>query len=74
MILEEEALDVNLENPELRVELVASVPVPAALPLPFSALAGLGFARRGGDCAFYDPVSAARGDEPQLVLRLVVRL
>lgn len=46
LILAEEGLDENLMNPELRVELVSSVPVPAALPLFVSALAGAGFLGR----------------------------
>lgn len=46
LILAEEGLDANFENPELRVELVSAVPVPAALPLLFSAIAGLGIAGR----------------------------
>lgn len=46
LILEQEALDINFENPELSVELVAAVPVPAALPLLASALAGMGFVAR----------------------------
>tara|TARA_R110002096_G_scaffold16329_3_gene55982 strand:- start:5740 stop:6603 length:864 start_codon:yes stop_codon:yes gene_type:complete len=46
LILAEEGLDENLMNPELSVELVSSVPVPAALPLFVSALAGAGFLGR----------------------------
>lgn len=46
LILAEEGLDENLMNPELTVELISSVPVPAALPLFISALAGAGFLGR----------------------------
>lgn len=46
LILAEEGLDANLMNPVLSVELVSSVPVPAALPLFVSALAGAGFVGR----------------------------
>ena len=46
LILAEEGLNENLMNPQLSVELVSSVPVPAALPLFISALAGAGFLGR----------------------------
>jgi hypothetical protein len=46
LILAEEGLDANFENPTLVVELTAPVPVPAALPLLISGLAGMGFVSR----------------------------
>lgn len=47
LILVEEALDEMLMNPELTVELIAEVPVPAAaLLFPFGLVAGLGWMRR----------------------------
>lgn len=46
LILEHEGLDINFENPELSVELVATVPLPAALPLLMSGIAGMGFIGR----------------------------
>ena len=46
LILAEEGLDINFENPELTVELVTAVPIPAALPLFLSAIAGVACTRR----------------------------
>lgn len=46
LILAEEGLDSNLQDPELSVELVATVAVPATLPLLTTALAGMGIALR----------------------------
>ena len=49
LILAEEGLDINLQNPELRVELVSTVASPSTLPLMASAMLGLGLvARRRG--------------------------
>ena len=49
LILVEEGLDLNFQNPEISVELISSVtpvPVPAALPLLFSGIAAFGVAAR----------------------------
>ncbi len=46
LIFAQEGLDINLHNPELEVQLVAAVPVPAALPLLSSAIAGIGIVAR----------------------------
>ncbi|MDA0821791.1 MAG: VPLPA-CTERM sorting domain-containing protein [Proteobacteria bacterium] len=46
LILAKEDLDANFENPTLVVELTAPVPIPAALPLLISGLAGMGFVSR----------------------------
>lgn len=46
LILAEEGLDANLQNPDLSVELVAQVSAPPTLPLLASMVAGLGLIRR----------------------------
>ncbi len=46
LIFAQEDLDVNQHNPELEVQLVATVPIPAAFPLLTSGLVGMGFVAR----------------------------